>query len=239
MFTRTFLLLSLLYGFSLSITSHADTIVTWTIEQANFANGTLSGSFTLDYVSPTLPLVTAVNITSTATPVTYFAPSNAYTFNSSDYYALVPLQHNVDCSGALPAEACPYVQLYGANTNSLQTGTLTATLLNLVFATNLPMTGGIVKMLMSNDIPIAGAGSPPNSSCVASIQCTSEEAFVGAAQTIPPSGTPTEYRGLLDPIEGPYAIGIVESVPLPTSWLLYTPASMAVLIAQIRRRKPS
>lgn len=237
MFTRISLLLALLYGFSFSMTSHAGTIVTWTIQQANFANGTLSGSFTLDYVSPTLPLVTAVNITTTATPVTYFAPSNSYSFNSSDYYALVPLAHNVDCSGALPSEACPYVQLYGANTNSLQTGTLTATVLNLVFAKNLPITGGIVQMLMSHDIPIAGAGSPPGSSCVASIQCTSEEAFVGQAQTIPPTGTPAEYRGLLDPIDGPYVVGTVESVPLPASWLLFASGSMlSMLLAQIRRR---
>lgn len=234
MFTRISLLLTLLYGLSFSMTSHAGPIVTWTIENANFANGTLSGSFTLDYISPTLPLVTAVNITTTATPVTYFAPSNSYTFNSNDYYALVPLQHNVDCSGALPSEACPYVQLYGVNTNSLQTGTLTATLLNLVFATNLPMTGGTVQMLMSKDVPIAGAGSPPGSSCVASIQCTSEEAFVGAAQTIPPFGTPTEYRGLLDPPEGPYVVGTVQAVPLPASWLLL--ASSAALFMRIDRR---
>ena len=236
MLTRIVLLLLSIGGLLVSSNSHADTIVTWTIENANFADGSLSGSFTLDYVSATLPLVTAVNITTTGTtPGSYFYSTNSYATNSHDYYALVPLQHNVDCSGALPAEACPYVQLYGANTNSLQTGTLTATILNLVFATNLPEQGGIVSMLMSHDTPIAGA-VPPNSSCVASIQCTSEQAFVGAAQTIPPTGTANEYRGLLDPPAGPYVVGTVESVPLPASWLLFASASMFLRPSRFRRR---
>ncbi len=239
MIKRFLPLLILLCIAPFSMTGNAGTLVAWTIMNANFADGSLTGSFTLDYESPTLPLVTAVNISSTGTTLgSYFYSTNAYSFNSSDYYALVPLAHNVDCSGALPSEACPYVQLYGANVNSLQTGTLTATILNLVFPTNLPMTGGIVPLLMSHDNPIAG-GVPPASSCVASIQCTSEQAFVGQAETIPPTGTPSEYRGLLDPIEGPYLVGTVESVPLPASWMLFTSSSIFTLLAQRRRSRQS
>jgi len=233
MFKRNRTLVVLLVGLSLPLLSHADTIVTWTIENANFTDGSLTGSFTLDWTSPSLPLVTAVNITSTSTTNgSFFFSSNSYQFNSNDFYALVPLQNNVDCSGALPAVACPYVQVYGFNTNSLQTGTPTVTLLDVAFATNLPLTGGIVSMLVSHDSPIAG-GSPPSTSCVANIQCTSEEAFAGPGQKIPPSGTVNEYRGLLDPPQGPFLVGTV--VPLPPSCLFFVSGVLG-LLTQVRRR---
>jgi hypothetical protein len=88
-------------------------------------------------------------------------------------------------------------------------------------------------MLVSHDSPISGA-SPPSTSCVSLIQCTSEEAFVGQAETIPPTGVPSEYRGLQDPPEGPYVVGVVQPVPLPAGiWLI---GSGCLLLAGLRRR---
>ena len=184
--------------------SPAATFVTWTIQDANFADGSLQGSFTIEYVTSTLQLLTAANVTTTGAPGGYFSGTAGFGLDSNDYYALAPIARGTDCSGGTAfTDPCPYVQLYTPNTENL-----TQRYLNIVFANLLPITGGSVQILID---PNPTQHGTTVDDCVQLFHCTFEQAYSQVPALL-------DYRGLVDPPVVPTVFGVV--VPEPSSALL-------------------